>query len=132
MNNEKNIIKDREAEILVDEKYIPVIKKIKGEFDKLREEVNTSNNSSSESLDIGPRVRTNMPNTIIVPTIKKEEPRENNNYFYHEVPTYTINQNQTSVGGSKAAFAAVLMVMEILALIILVTLVTLVAFYGLS
>lgn len=130
MNNEKNIIKDREAEILDDKKYIPVIKKIESEFSKLRGEVNK--NGSSTDLNIGPRVRTNTPNTIVIPTIKKEEPRENNNYFYQGVPTYTMNQNQTGISGNKAAFAAVLMVMEILALIILVTLITLVAFYGLS
>ena len=105
------------------------INSIEEQLSKLREEVNT-NSSSGESLNIGARVRTNIPGTIVIPTIKKDKPNEINNY-YTGAPTYSISQNQTNINGNKA-FAAVLIVSEILSLIILVTLVTFVAFYGLS
>ena len=102
------------------------IKLIEQQLSNLREE--NMNSSPIESINAGVRVRTNP---IVIPTITREEPKEINNY-YNSVPTYSMNQNQTGIGGNNAAFAAILMVMEILALIILVTLITLVAFYGLS
>ena len=126
----------KEEEYVLNPEYLkPTLSNFEANFKTIIEDANNNSSNEYDSVNsvgnVSSRIR-KIDNPIIVPTIKKDEPRENNNYFYQEVPTYTINQNQTGVGGSKAAFAAVLIVTEILALIVLVTLVTFVAFYGLS